>query len=197
VLAPLFAQPQSQEATMTPSTLSFRLTTVVYLLLAAMTLASSGCLLAVAGTAAGGAAVGYAYYKGKVTGSYVASLDDTWKAVHAGLTELGMPLVSEERKGEGGSIYTATAKGEKVRIQLEAVVSKIPAEGTITHVSVRVATFGDKAVSERILTQIGLHLTPVIAVPPPPAPPPVVQSSGSAAPVQTAPPPRLPAASPP
>jgi hypothetical protein len=133
-----------------------------YLVLVVLTLANSGCLLAVAG-AAGGAAVGYAYYMGKLCETFGASFDDTWAATRTALAELAMPIVKEERKASEGFIESRTADGECVRIHLQAETSKIPAEGQITRVCVRVATFGDHPVSDRVLNQVGVHLAPAPA----------------------------------
>jgi hypothetical protein len=176
------------------------------MLIAALALATSGCLLVAAG-AAGGAAVGYAYCKGKVCGAYNAGFDDTWAAVHTALGELGMTGGTENHEGTSGSIATRTNDGDRVRIYVDLLAGRIPAEPVLTRVCIRVATFGDRGVSERILDQIGYHLAPAPLVasagaqtagpgvvqaggstpPPPPAPPATVS------PPQTAPPPLLPA----
>ena len=86
----------------------------------------------------------------------------------------------------------------------EAVPGKIPAEPTITRVSVRVATFGDKPVSNRILDQVDAHLVragtaaPPLAAQPPaqgvvqtaaPAPAALPSSPSPLVPQQTPPPP--------
>ncbi len=83
-----------------------------------------------------------------------------------------------------------TVPGWKVCAGEEAVVlsltvqdNPVPAEGPVTEVGVRVATFGDQGLSERLLDQIGSHLVAVPQAPaaaPPQLPP--------AAP-ETAPPP--------
>jgi hypothetical protein len=170
-------------------------------LVVTLAVANSGCLLVAAG-AAGGAAAGYAYYKGKVCETYTASLDDTALALRTALGELGMPILSEKREGTSGSLESRTAAGDRVRIQLEAEASKIPADGQVTRLCVRVATFGDELVSARVLTQVGFHLAPAAAVSQqattPPAASPVIQAGASSpAPTsslpQTAPPPLLPA----
>ncbi len=178
----------------------------LYLALAGLALANSGCLLAAAGVA-GGAAAGYAYCKGKVCETYNANFDDSMAATHTALTELGMPILQTQRDGTSGFIESRTADGDRIRISLRELTSKIPAEGQITRVGVRVATFGDQPVSDRILDQVGLHLAPATASGTQPAPPPatpgVVQTGGTAAsapvgpsstsvPHQTAPPPLLP-----
>jgi hypothetical protein len=171
-------------------------------MLIVLALANSGCLLAVAG-AAGGAAAGYAYCKGKLCDTYTASCDDTWAATRTALAELAMPIVKEERKASEGFIESRTADGERVRIYLQAETSRIPAEGQITRVCVRVATFGDHPVSDRILSQVGLHLAPA-PLPGGTAPPPaanlgVIQTGApplasppASLPQHTAPPPLLP-----
>jgi hypothetical protein len=129
------------------------------LVLLLTTLANSGCLLATAGVA-GGAVAGYAYVKGKLCDTYNANYDDTLAAVHTALAELGMPIVKEERDGAEGYIECRTANGERVRIYLQAQTGSIPAGGQVCRVCVRVATFGDRPVSDRILDQVGMHLAP-------------------------------------
>lgn len=185
-----------------PSNLSGR-TLIAYLAFLMPALASSGCL-AVAAGAAGGAAVGYAYYKGKVCVSYNANFEDSWNAVRAALIELGMTIQSEDHNADEGGFNSRTASGDQVRVELEAVPSKFPAEGNITRVYVRVATFGDQQASERILAQVGLHLVPITATAQTPhvaAPQTVVPAGATAAatplPGQTAPPPIAPVPSPP
>jgi hypothetical protein len=155
-----------------------------YLALAAAALASGGCVAAAIGVAAGGAAAGgyYVYSRGKVTQDYVANIDDVWAASHVALQELGMPLLKEDRTGGAGtaSLESRTADGERVFISMELEDSRIPAEGAVTRVGVRVGTvsLGDQVVSERVLAQIGAHLTPT--------------TRAAAAPPQTPPPPLLP-----
>jgi hypothetical protein len=158
---------------------------LAYLGLAAAALTSSGCVAAAVGLGVGGAAAGgyYVYARGKVTQDYVANLDDVWSASHAALQELGMPLLKEDRTGgaASASLESQTADGERVYVSMDMENSRIPAEGAVTRIGVRVGTFtfGDQVLSERILGQIGAHLTPV--------------NRAAAAPPQTAPPPLLPA----
>jgi hypothetical protein len=164
---------------------------LAYLLLVALALANGGCLIIAAG-AAGGAAVGYCYYKGKVCATYNARLADTWAATESALHELGMPIVKQEQQGDKGWFESRTSNGQHVKIHLQAQESKIPAEGQLTQVCVRVGTFGDRQVSERVLDQVGLHLAPP-AVPLPTSPPPTatlgpIQTGATALP-QTPPPP--------
>jgi hypothetical protein len=177
-----------------------------YLLLAGFALASSGCI-AIAAGAAGGAAAGYAYCKGKVCATYNAGFGDALAATRAALGELGMPVLKEEVEGKKGFVVSRTPDGEQVRIYLEVEESKLSAEGSVVSICVRVATFGDHLVSHQILSQVDAHLIPKRAPlppagvqgapqgPPQTAPPPTASSGPgtSVVPAQTSPPPLLPA----
>ncbi|HXG08934.1 MAG TPA: DUF3568 family protein [Gemmataceae bacterium] len=161
---------------------------------AAVLLPGSGCLLVAAGAGAAAGGVGYAYYKGKVCRSYPASYTDVWAAAQTALTELGLPLESLEQEAGGGTITSRTADGSRLRVYVEAEPSRIPVEGVSTRVCVRVATFGDEALSQRLLDQIGYHLVPVPGTVPATPVPPAARWAPPATPVppQTAPPPLLP-----
>ena len=151
---------------------SIRPARAIYLALAGLALANSGCLLVAAGAAAGGAA-GYAYYQGKVTRAYSASVNDTSAAVHSALAELGMPVEAETPEAGSTFIDSRTADGERVRLSVQAAAGAVPADGPLTEVSVRVGNigFGDDAVSERILYQVGAHLVARPGAGPPPGSP--------------------------
>ncbi|MBV9122106.1 MAG: DUF3568 family protein, partial [Planctomycetes bacterium] len=123
------------------------------------------------------------------------NLDDAWAAAHAALNELGMPVEAQGRESAGAYIQSRTSDGEPVHITLDMEASRSPAEGTLTRVGVRVATFGDYDFSERILNQIGAHL--VVKPPPGQAPAPAttlgpIQPVPAAPPRETAAPPLLP-----
>jgi hypothetical protein len=163
-----------------------------YLFLAGLTLTGSGCLVVAAGaTATGGAALTYAYFKGEVSTQYQAALADTWAATRHALAELGMPILLEDWHEDHGTIESRTNHDDKLHISLTTQVSKIPAEGTVTRVGIRVGVFGDAPVSERVLTQIGTHLTlpPPHPLPPVAKPGPIQPVTATGVPPQTPPPP--------
>ena len=116
------------------------------LLLTAVALANSGCLLAVAGVAAAGTAGYLLYDDGELVHRYDANLVDVQNATRAALIELRLPLINEKSSGRSATLTTRTA-GETVEIQLDAHTPTSPAEGPVTRVGVRVGTWGDKAVS--------------------------------------------------
>lgn len=168
-------------------------TWMVYLLLAGVALANSGCLIVAAGACAGGAA-GYIYCKGKVCENFVADFGDAWTATHTALHELGMPVEKEDRSGVSGVIHSRTAAGQEVRITLDTTISPIPAAGSITCIGLRVGVLGDTDVSEHFLHQVSSHLSsappgtgPVVTPTPTPTLGPI--AAQPPAPQSTAPPP--------
>ncbi|MFL5243798.1 MAG: DUF3568 family protein [Gemmataceae bacterium] len=163
---------------------------IAFFLISALALGQAGCLAAAATCAAGGVA-GYAYYNAKVTRDFAANREDVWSALHASMRDLQMPIGNVESNDEEWVLESKTADGDQVRITLEIQKSPIQAEGNLTHVGVRIATFGDSIVSNRILDQIGLHLVPAsnLGTPPPVAVGPNPQGSSSASGPQSPPPP--------
>lgn len=141
---------------------------VRFLCVALFLFSQVGCFWAAVGATAAGFA-GYAYWQGKVCHAYVADISDSMKATKAALAELGM-TVSKEEPGEGTAmIKTRAADGTHVTIKFRRETSRIPSEGSITEICVRVGAFGDHPLSGRILYQISSHLVPV--TPPGGAPP--------------------------
>lgn len=156
---------------------------------ALMAALNSGCLAAAVGTGAG--VTCYAYYKGKVCHLYNADLADSLAAVRTALSELGLSIQKEQVKADRAVIRTRTGDGDKVRVYLNREPGRIPADGPLTRIGVRVGTFGDHPLSERILYQVSAHLVPAspnVLTPPVasiPAAPPAINES------EAAPPPRL------
>jgi len=150
-----------------------RKSSVLYAFVAVLALIQGGCLLAVAGVAGGAAATGYFYCKGQVYRDFPANFTDVHNAVRAALLDLHFIIFTEEAKDGKAFFVTKTTNGKKVRIYLNCLSSPIPAEGLLTRVSIRVACFGDEAVSAHIFDQIAYRLGhPGTIVAPPPAPPP-------------------------
>jgi hypothetical protein len=165
----------------------------VLLLLAATALCNSGCVFVAAGAAAGGATAGYLYYRGRLYRDFPANLNDAAAAVRLALVDLKFPITSDSLDGGKIDLKSRTADGSKIHINLETVTSRIPAEGTVTRVSIRVGNFGDDDLTKKLLDQIGFHLVvpPSKEGPPPPAAVPVFAPVGK--PPETHEPPGLPA----
>jgi hypothetical protein len=161
---------------------------MLYPIVAFLALAQAGCLLAIAGVAAGGAATGYLYYKGRIYRDYPAHLPDVRNAVHASLLDLHFPILTEESKDGKAFLVTKTTNDKKVKIYLDCLASPIPAEGLVSRVSIRVGAFGDEGISARVLDQIAWRLSHAA---PPPGPAPIQQTSGVRT-FETTPPPLAP-----
>jgi hypothetical protein len=149
-------------------------------------LVNGGCLVvaATAATAAAGGAT-YAYFRGQLYRDYPAGLDDAHAAARAAFDDLQMPVVRDEPAAPGQVFLEArTGTGHPVRVTLAVRGAAVPAEGPITHVSVRIGTFGDDDVSTKLLDRIDAHLTPRVAPQPAPELHPV-----AAPPHETPPPP--------
>jgi uncharacterized protein DUF3568 len=164
--------PQAETGDLAPSEKTQ--SSVLYAFVAVLALIQGGCLLAVAGVAGGAAATGYFYCKGQVYRDFPANFIEVHNAVRAALLDLHFIIFTEEAKDGKAFFVTKTTNGKKVRIYLNCLSSPIPAEGLLTRVSIRVACFGDEAVSAHIFDQVAYRLShsgPIVA--PPPGPPPV------------------------
>ncbi|MGH9675660.1 MAG: DUF3568 family protein [Candidatus Acidiferrum sp.] len=157
--------------------------------LAAAALATGGCLAAAVGAAAGGATAGFVYLRGSMYREYAAALPATAAAVRTALAELQFPAATEKDEIGKVTIETKTGDGVPVKIHLATVATRIPSDGPITHVSIRVGVFGDETVSEKILDQAGLHLAPPVAQAPPAALAPIPIQPQVNGPRETPPPP--------
>jgi hypothetical protein len=131
---------------------------LAYLALAFLALMNGGCLAVLAGVgiAGGCCGVAYVYARGKLCAAYNVHSEQAWTGARAGLGELGMAILLEDKAQ--GHIDSRTADGTNVRIFIRAVPGKTPTEGPVTEICIRVGVFGDRGVSERILDRIGSHL---------------------------------------
>jgi hypothetical protein len=170
------------------------------LLLAAAMLANAGCLAVAVGGAAGAGAATYVYFKGKVSQEYPSTFTDAWQATQTALKELSLPVISQENTATTGEITSKTSDDSAITVDLNVDPSRVPGEGSVTRITVRVGVFGDQALSERILSQVGTHLVPagLLPRPSPPGQAPKAASLGPITPAswtkpsETVPPPELP-----
>ncbi len=139
----------------------------LWLVMALVALSNTGCLVVAAGAAAGGAAVAtVAYARGSLYREYSATKEASFIAVRDALADLHMPILRDEPGKEGqGYLEARTSDGQPVRIYFNTRMNSIPVDGLVTRISVRVGSFGDEAISTRILDQVNQHLTPLVPVP--------------------------------
>jgi hypothetical protein len=149
--------------------------------LALLALAQAGCIALAAGAAAaGGAAVGYAYFTAPEARDYPAALPEVTAAARAALEDLKFPLVKEKTESAGVVLESQTVDKYKILIALDPLATPVPADGPMTHVTVRIGHFGDEEVSNRIHDQIARRIAPPIPaaattgrLTPTPQPPPI------------------------
>jgi hypothetical protein len=156
--------------------------------MAVLMLANSGCLAAaaVAGAAAAGGTAGYVYLKGNVPDDFNADFNSTWAATKTALADLRLPVTHEDRTEKRGTLVSKSGTGDTITLVVETRISKVPADGPVTRVNIRVGTLGDEKLSDRILEQVAHRLYPP---PPLPASPAAVSPGVAPAGFQTAPPP--------
>ena len=118
---------------------------------------------------------------------YPAALTDASAAVRTSLADLQFPPPTEKSDGGEVTFETKASDGARVHVYLESLTSRIPGDGPVTRITVRVGAFGDDAVSARILDQISIHLVV----------PPASQAASAAPPVPRPSPPHPPETSPP
>jgi hypothetical protein len=110
----------------------------------------TGCVVAVAGAAAGAGAIAY------VRGELETSLDQNYSkvvdATRAGLKDLEYAKISEKKDAIDAELIYRTALDKKITIKLSKVTEKT------TKVKIRVDLLGDEALSMTILEKIKSNL---------------------------------------
>jgi len=109
----------------------------------------SGCLLVAAGAAG---VAGVAYVKGEMKDTVPARPAQVVDGGVKALEQLGIVKVSSESSVLEGEVIGRTAGDERVRIGVKSKDEKI------SEISIRVGTYGDKALSRQILDKIKANL---------------------------------------
>jgi hypothetical protein len=126
-------------------------------LLIAVALGGTGCLLFAAGAAAGAGVAGYKYAKGELKSTEPASLDRTWDATLAAAQDLSLPITSQSKDSAHAHLVCNTSNNKKVDVDLTKI------SDTSTEVSIRVGTFGDEAMSRTVMDAIRKRLSTGVA----------------------------------
>lgn len=112
---------------------------------------SNGCLLFVAGAAAGAGIGTYAYVSGELSASEAIRLDKAWKATLAGVQNLGYTITEKQKNALEGRLVARGPGDKKVQVKLTKK------SDTVTELRIRVGTFGDENLSRQILDKIKSH----------------------------------------
>lgn len=126
-------------------------------LLAALSVHSSGCLAVAAGAGAAGTV---AYMRGNTETDEPYSIEQTYTAAREAVQELGLRIIEGETGQDALSarVVARDSADKRIEIRLRAVTSNT------TKLSIRVGTFGDKTKTHRIYTMIREHLKETTAV---------------------------------
>jgi hypothetical protein len=83
-------------------------------------LLTQGCLLFVAGAAAGAAVGGVSYVGNELRATVDATVDRTWSAAHAAMKEMEYAVISGETRKDaaGGKLQGRNARDQRVVVQL-------------------------------------------------------------------------------
>jgi alanine dehydrogenase len=122
------------------------------LLLASLAAFGGGCALLVVGAAAGAGAGGYAYVNGELKSTESASLDKSFEATLAAMKDLNYPVINQSKDVLQAQVTARNSSDKKIVVSLKKVAA------AATEFRIRVDTFGDEALSRKILTQIQSHL---------------------------------------
>jgi hypothetical protein len=119
---------------------------IIFALICASLLATSGCLLFWVGAGAGAATA--VYLKGELRTTEHVPLDQAWQATLRAMTSLGIPITERAKDALSASLQGRTGDQKDVTVTL---VSKAH---HWTEIRIRVGTLGDEARSRRILETI-------------------------------------------
>ena len=113
-------------------------------------LSSYGCAALVVGGAAGAGTV--AYVRGELKAVEDVSLDRAWPAAKQAMSDLEFSVTKSEKDAFNGELVARGAGDKKVVVELKRQ------SDSVTEIKIRVGTFGDEAMSRKILETIKKHL---------------------------------------
>lgn len=104
---------------------------------------------------AGGAAAGagsYAYVTGELKASEAVSLENAYQAAQQAMSDLEFTVTDKEKDAFYAEVNARRASGKKIKIKLDKE------SNSLTRISIRVGTFGDESMSQKILERIKKHI---------------------------------------
>lgn len=113
---------------------------------------SSGCaaLLLTGGAAAGAGAI--AYVRGELKSTETATLDKTWTATLAAMSDLELSVSTKQKDALSAKLAARGAGDKKIQVDLKRLTDKE------TEIRIRVGTFGDEVISRQVLDKIKKRL---------------------------------------
>lgn len=119
--------------------------------------AAQGCLLFVAGAAAGAGVGTISYVDNELRATQEVGMDRAWSAALASMQDLQFRVIQDRtvKDATGGTVYARDAKGQPIVIQL------IRQSDRVTEIRVRVGTFdtaANREIAQLIYDKIKGHL---------------------------------------
>jgi hypothetical protein len=115
------------------------------LVLLALPLAGTGCIvLAVGGAAAAGAGT-IAYIKGELTATEEVSLEQAYFAFRKAMSDLEYPITDQAKDAHSAYVKALSAADKTIKLNLEKVAHDV------TKVGIRVGVFGNEDISRLLL----------------------------------------------
>jgi hypothetical protein len=123
------------------------------LVLSAVTSLLAGCIVAAVAVGAGAGVGTYAYVNGKLTDDIPATPERVVAATNQAFADLHMAVISSASSAVDGKVIARTAEDKRIKVHVASSSSS-----TVSHISIRVGTWGDKDISIRVLEAIKGHL---------------------------------------
>ncbi len=118
----------------------------------ALALSASGCALLMFGAGAAAGVGTVAYLKGELRASKEAPLAKVAKATELALKDMQFPITGRQDSASRVRLIVRASGDRRIEINLVKV------SGTVTEIRIRVAVFGDEALSRLILEKIEKRL---------------------------------------
>jgi len=111
-----------------------------------------GCFLVAAGAVAGAAAGTVLYVNGDLEAEVNATPDRVVDATKMAMDDLKLPILSSTSTGLAGDVEARVGSDNKATVKVKSKGEKV------THINIRIGTFGEEVMSRQILERIKAHL---------------------------------------
>ncbi len=111
-------------------------------------LLNTGCAAVLLGGGAAAGAGTILYVKGELQSTEDVPIDKAWRATVLAVDDLGFAVTSRKKDAVSARLTALTADNKDVKITLNRKAEEV------THIGIRVGTFGDESLSRLILDKI-------------------------------------------
>jgi uncharacterized protein YpuA (DUF1002 family) len=125
------------------------MTAAMVLVLSLIVTMQSGCLAVAAAGAAAGTVM---YTQGDLSADVSATADHVVDATKMAMDDLKLPILSSVSTGLEGSVEARVGSDNKATVKIKSKGEKV------SHINIRIGTFGDESMSRQILDRIKAHL---------------------------------------